>query len=169
MLFNKQVTPAWGPQNLTSWPKNLMSSLMSQDARVATVRKIINAYCRRNRKQLWKWHCNLFNHALTLNFELLPPKSYQFIFIPSCTTDKSTQNSIDAHCTPKIKWNHHCGKGIKTFRQHGVQKWQLEANTCPLCMRFLMQPLKPSRAMLGGYVMSALDRPPSWSGVLMLR
>ena len=30
-----------------------------------------------------------FGHAVTLNFDLLTPKSNQFISVPRCTSDKS--------------------------------------------------------------------------------
>ena len=40
--------------------------------------------------------------------------------------------------------------------------------TCPLCRRFLMQPSKPSRMTLSGYLNLKFDLPPSWRGALTL-
>jgi len=72
---------------LTFWPKNVIRSSVSQDAPVTKFcRKSINRYwrCSENMK-IW----DAFGHAVTLNFDLLTPKSNQFISVPRRTSDKS--------------------------------------------------------------------------------
>ena len=38
-----------------------------------------------------------FGHAVTLNFDLLTPKSNQFISVPRCTSDKSLAKIVNRH------------------------------------------------------------------------
>jgi len=75
------------PWTLTFWPQNLISSSLSWDAPVTKVwRKSINRYWRYRRNiKIW----DVFGLAVTLTFDLLTPKSNQFISVPRCTSDKS--------------------------------------------------------------------------------
>jgi len=75
------------PWTLTFWPKNVIRSSASQDAPVTKVwRKSINRYWRYSgNMKIW----DAFGHAVTLNFDLLTPKSNQFISVLRCTSDKS--------------------------------------------------------------------------------
>ena len=49
-------------------------------------RKSVNRY-RRYRGNIKIW--DAFGHAMTLTFDLLTPKSNQFISVPRCTSEKS--------------------------------------------------------------------------------
>jgi len=72
------------PWTLTFWPKNVTRSSVSQDAPVTKVwRKSVNRYWRyRGNMKIW----DVFGHAVTLTFDLLTPKSNQFISVPRCTS-----------------------------------------------------------------------------------
>jgi len=75
------------PWTLTLWPKNVIRSSVSQDAPMTKVwRKSINRYWRYSgNMKIW----DAFGHAVTLNFDLLTPKSNLFISVPRCNSDKS--------------------------------------------------------------------------------
>jgi len=75
------------PWTLSFWPKNVIRSPVSQDAPVTKGwRKSVNRYWRYSgNMKIW----DAFVHAVTLNFDLLTPKSNQFISVPRCTSDKS--------------------------------------------------------------------------------
>jgi len=74
------------PWTLSFWPKNIIRSSVSQDAPVTKVwRKSVNRYGRyRGNIKIW----DVFGHAVTLTFDLLTPKSNQFMSVPRCTSDK---------------------------------------------------------------------------------
>jgi len=65
------------PWTLTFWPKNVIRSSVSQDAPVTKVwRKSIDRYWRYSgNMKIW----DAFGHAVTLNFDLLTPKSNNLI------------------------------------------------------------------------------------------
>jgi len=67
--------------------QNVIRSSVSQDAPVTKVwRKFINRYWRYSGNvKIW----DAFGDAVTLNFDLLTPKSDQFISVPRCISDKS--------------------------------------------------------------------------------
>jgi len=86
---------------------------VSQDAPVTKVwRKSINRY--------WKYSGNMkiwdaLGHAVTLNFDLLTPKSNQFISVPRCTSDKSLAKIRQQILEISRKQNYHVNHG----RTHG--------------------------------------------------
>jgi len=75
------------PWTLTFWPKNVIRLSVFQDAPVTKVgRKSINRYWRYSgNMKIW----DAFGHAVTLTFDLLTPKSNQFISVRRCISDES--------------------------------------------------------------------------------
>jgi len=103
------------PWTLTFWPKNAISSSLSQDAPVTKVwRKSVNRYWRyRGNIKIW----DLFGHSVTLTYDLLNPKSNQFISVPRCTSDKSLAKI--RHQILEISWKHKTTTWITDGRTHG--------------------------------------------------
>jgi len=52
-----------------------------------------------------------FGHAVTLNFDILTPKSNQFISVPGCTSDKSLAKIRQQILEISRKQNYHVNHG----------------------------------------------------------
>jgi len=83
------------PWTLTFWPKNVIRSSVSQDAPVKKVwRKSINRYWRYSgNMKIW----DAFGHAVTLNFDLLTPKSNRFISARDAPVTKVWRKSVNRY------------------------------------------------------------------------
>jgi len=60
-----------------------------------------------------------FGHAVTLNFDLLTPKSNQFISFPRCTSDKSLAKIRQQILEISRKQNYHVNHGHTDGRTDG--------------------------------------------------
>jgi len=63
--------------------------------------------------------CDALGHAVTLNFDLLTPKSNQFISVPRCTTGKSLAKICQQILEISRKQNYHVNHGRMHGRTHG--------------------------------------------------
>jgi len=101
------------PWTLTFWPQNVIRSSVFQNAPVTKVgRKSINRYWRYSgNMKIW----DAFGHAVILNFDLLTPKSNQFISVPRCTSDES--------------WAKIRQQILEISRKHKTTTWITDART----------------------------------------
>ena len=85
-----------------------------------------------------------FGHAVTLNFDLLTPKSNQFISVPKCTSDKSLARIHQQILEISRKQNYHVNHGRTDARTDGQRHGRTTRKHIASAGAYLRRTLKNS-------------------------